>query len=130
MSHRILVVDDCPDVLQGLERAMRGHPYELDCRTSAQDAIEAMGEREYDVLIADERMPGMTGTDLLAWSHRYYPSTRRIMLTGLDKLETAQEAVNRGQVFRFLTKPCRGVDVAFAIFEAIEDRRSDLSHTE
>lgn len=105
MAETILFVDDDPNFLASLRRSLRG----LDIETEADPArgLEKVCARgRYAVVVADMRMPGVDGIRLLAAAARKSPETVRIMLTGHPEMSTAIDAVNKGQVYRFLTKPC------------------------
>lgn len=105
-THKILFVDDDPNVLEGLRRSLR-NDFTFDTAVSGADAL-ALIEKSgpYAVVVADMRMPVMDGLELLERVRRIAPDTVRVMLTGNADQPTAVEAVNRGQVFRFLNKPC------------------------
>ncbi len=115
MVTRILLVDDEENILHGYHRVLR-HAFELDVALGGAQALQAM-ERHgpYAVVVADMRMPGMSGLELLAEASSRFPDTTRIMLTGNADQKTAMDAVNRGQVFRFLTKPCPAEELELAI---------------
>jgi len=115
MAEKILLVDDDERVLQGYHRVLRGRfPVELALGgPQALQAVERLGP--FAVIVSDMRMPGMTGLDLLREVGRLAPDTTRIMLTGNLDQQTAMDAVNQGQVFRFLTKPCGPEALAEAI---------------
>ncbi len=126
VSERILVVDDELNVLQGYMRALHKR-FDLDTATSGEDALGMLrSSGPYAVVISDMRMPGMNGLDLLAKVRDLNPDTIRIMLTGNADLQTAVEAVNRGQVFRFLTKPCSSEEVAEVLWEALDKYRKEV----
>jgi response regulator RpfG family c-di-GMP phosphodiesterase len=115
MAARILLVDDEENILQGYHRVMR-HVFEMDVALGGAQALQAMENHgPYAVVIADMRMPGMSGLDLLAEARFRFPNTTRIMLTGNSDQKTAMDAVNHGQVFRFLTKPCPSEELELAI---------------
>jgi CheY-like chemotaxis protein len=102
----ILLVDDEPHVLAALSRTLRGH-FAVDCATSAADALGRInGGAAYAVIVSDMRMPGVDGIQFLAQARQRAPLSVRMMLTGNADQATAIEAVNEGNIFRFLTKPC------------------------
>ena len=68
-------------------------------------------------------MPGLAGTDLLAWVAGHYPETVRILLTGHASVETAVRAINEAAVYKFFLKPCRDFDLAMAIRQALERKQ-------
>jgi DNA-binding NtrC family response regulator len=117
-----LVVDDDENLLHGLVRMLRQQPYRIYTAKSADEAIWILKCQEIDVLLTDEKMPGRTGTELLAWAAEFYPDLMRIMLTGVPTVETAVRAINEGGVYRFFTKPCNDVELAIAIRMAMEER--------
>lgn len=102
----ILLVDDEPNLLSALERRLRGR-FRLETFSHPREALEAIKAKgPYGVVVSDLRMPDMNGTELLKKIRELAPDTVRIMLTGYADVDTAIEAVNEGNVFRFLTKPC------------------------
>lgn len=126
MSERILLVDDEENVLQAYTRTLRRR-FELSTALGGQAALEAV-ERDgpFAVIVADMRMPGIDGVQLLARMKDEHPDTVRLMLTGNADQGTAQEAVNQGEVFRFLTKPCEPDVLAMALEAALEHHRRIL----
>lgn len=106
MMAKILFIDDDPNVLQAHQRAFRKR-YEMDSATSGPEALNLLATRgPYAVIVTDLRMPGMTGTEFFLKAQERTPDTVRIMLTGHADQATAIDAVNRGHVYAFLTKPC------------------------
>lgn len=102
----VLCVDDEPQVLEGLKLHLHRR-YEVLTATNAREALAILGSVEYPaVIISDMRMPGMDGAMFLAQARRVAPNSVRIMLTGQANLQSAIAAVNDGQIFRFLLKPC------------------------
>nr|WP_320012307.1 HD domain-containing phosphohydrolase [uncultured Desulfobulbus sp.] len=106
MTERILFVDDEPNVLQSIKRQLRKR-FDLVTAEGGQEALRVLQENgPFAVIVSDMRMPGMNGVELLSQAKNLYPETVRLMLTGNADQETAMAAVNNGQIFRFLTKPC------------------------
>jgi diguanylate cyclase (GGDEF)-like protein len=101
----LLVVDDEPNVRSALRRLLRGEGYEILLAESAQDGLELLAKHDVHVVLSDQRMPEMNGTDFLARVSSLYPDIVRIVLSGYTDVNTVIESVNRGTVFRFLTKP-------------------------
>lgn len=118
----ILLVDDDPNLLRGLSRALRDQPYDIFTAQSAEIAIDLCKRHTFDLMIVDQRMSGMNGSDLVAWVSEHFPRTIRIMLTGHVDPDVMMDAINRGQVFRFLVKPCHELDLAMAIHDGLEHR--------
>lgn len=123
MTPRVLLVDDEANVLAGLRRALRREPYEIVCAASAVEALNILRGAPVDVVISDQEMPGMCGTEFLARVRELYPDTERIILTGKATLDVAVRAINDGAISRFITKPCRLEELAVTIRQAIERRR-------
>src|SRR4051812_5630356 len=107
MKHaRVLCVDDEPNVLEGLTRVLHRKCILLTA-TSGREAMTILaGSAPIHVIVSDMRMPEMNGAKLLAECRRCSPDTVRLLLTGHADMQAAISAVNEGQVFRFLTKPC------------------------
>jgi response regulator RpfG family c-di-GMP phosphodiesterase len=106
MSERILLVDDDPNLLAGCRRNLHGK-FDVTTAEGGQKALNTLAQDgPFAVILADMRMPGIDGVQLLARVRETSPDTVRMMLTGNADLESAAQAVNEGQIFRFLTKPC------------------------
>lgn len=101
----VLLVDDEPHVLEALGNLLRMKGYQVFIAPNGQEGKQILRANEIGVLIADQRMPDMTGADLLAYARVHSPCTARILLTGHNDIETAMEAINRGGVFRLVEKP-------------------------
>jgi len=111
----ILCVDDEPRVTEGLALLLR-RDYRVVTATSGQAALEKLKEIGAPaVIMSDMRMPGMDGANLLKTVRRLYPETTRILLTGEQGRDAAISAINEGQIFRFLTKPCASDQVRAAL---------------
>jgi response regulator RpfG family c-di-GMP phosphodiesterase len=106
MKLKILFVDDDPNLLAAFQRNLRNR-FLFDTAVGGQEALERIRTHgPYAVLVVDMRMPFMDGVEFLERAKAVAPDAVRIMLTGNADQQTAVEAVNRGQVFRFLNKPC------------------------
>jgi diguanylate cyclase (GGDEF)-like protein len=113
----LLVVDDEPYILSTLSALLSPH-YEVLTADSAETAIQIFQQRPIDLLLTDQKMPRMSGVELLEWVCNNYPSTVRVMMTGYSELEEAVDAINRGQVFRYLLKPWRTEELLHALRSA------------
>ncbi|MDA8427624.1 MAG: response regulator [Geobacteraceae bacterium] len=120
MSNRVLLVDDESNVLSALKRSLLDEPLEISSASSAEEALEIMKSERFKVVVSDERMIGMQGSDFLAQVRIRYPDTIRIMLTGHATLEAAMKAVNCGEIYRFFSKPWDDINLQFAIRSAID----------
>lgn len=117
---RVLCVDDEPNVLEGLATNI-GRRYDVQTATSGAQALEQLaGDPKKAVIISDMRMPMMDGAAFLAKAKELAPEAVRILLTGQTDLDSAISAVNNGQIFRFLTKPCAPPTLLAAIAAAVE----------
>lgn len=119
MSDAILLVDDEPSVLSALSRALHSERYDVYTELSGELALERMCSQTFKVVISDERMTRMQGSEFLARVRRNCPGTVRILLTGHASLEAAMRAVNEGGVFKFLVKPWDDVALKQTVREAI-----------
>jgi len=130
MTERILCVDDDPNVLQAYQRSLRKR-FVLEPAVGANEALQAIREQgPYAVVVADMRMPGMNGIELLARVREISPQTVRIMLTGHADQTVAVDAVNQGHIFRFLTKPCPPDQFAAALDAGLEQWRLIVAERE
>lgn len=106
MSERVLFVDDEIHILDSMKRQLRKR-FEVVTALSGREALEkCKKEGPFNVVVSDMRMPEMDGIELLSLIKEMYPDTVRMMLTGNADQQTAIEAVNKGQIFKFLNKPC------------------------
>jgi response regulator RpfG family c-di-GMP phosphodiesterase len=106
MNNRVLFVDDESHILEGLRRTMRKH-CDVHTALGAQAGIQLLtSSPPFAVIVSDMRMPGMDGVEFLLKAKEICPDSVRMMLTGNADQETAVKAVNTGEVFRFLNKPC------------------------
>jgi EAL domain-containing protein (putative c-di-GMP-specific phosphodiesterase class I)/CheY-like chemotaxis protein len=117
---KVLFVDDDQAVVDGLRRALSEYPYHVQTATSAEHALQKLGETPFDVIVADERMPGMRGSELLTVIANEFPTTGRILLTGHGTVEVAARAINQAGVIRILLKPCPVAELRDAIETALK----------
>jgi len=115
MNDKVLFVDDEENILHSIKRDLRKR-FTIYTAGSGADALDILKkEGPFAVIVADMRMPLMDGIQLLTAVKDQYPETVRLMLTGNADQETAIEAVNKGQIFRFLNKPCPISTLAISI---------------
>lgn len=119
MTCTILVVDDETRIITAITRALRNEPCTTLGASTAEDALQILASQPVAVVVSDESMPGMKGTDLLSHIRQHYPDTVRILMTGHGDLDTAISAVNRGEIYRFFTKPCNMGEFIIAIRQAL-----------
>jgi len=105
VSERILCVDDEPNVLAGYQRQLRKH-FDIEVAEGGEQGLHMVRQGSFAVIVSDMRMPGMNGAQFLARVREVAPDSVRMLLTGFADQQTAIMAVNEGNIFRFLTKPC------------------------
>lgn len=116
----LLCIDDESDNLDSLERLFR-KKYNVLKATSAEMGFEILDNRpDIAVIISDQRMPLITGVEFLEKSILSHPDTSRILLTGYTDIESVIGAVNKGQIFRYLTKPWEPIDLSNTVDQALE----------
>ncbi|MES2952248.1 MAG: EAL domain-containing protein [Pseudomonadota bacterium] len=101
----LLLVDDEPNVLASLKRLFRRDGYVIHTANSGTEGLDVLAGQRIDVIMSDQRMPGMTGVEFLRAVKIKYPETIRIVLSGYAELQYVTEAINEGAIYRFLTKP-------------------------
>ena len=123
----LLLVDDEPNIVSALKRLLRPDGYQILSACSGQQGLDVLASHEVDVIVSDQRMPGMLGADFLRAAKVRHPHTIRIMLSGYTELQSVTAAVNEGAIYKFLTKPwdddqLRGhIGEAFALKEIADD---------
>ena len=118
----ILFVDDETNILSALGRLFQPTGYKLLFAESGAQALSVFASEPIDLLISDMRMPGMTGTQLLAEVANKYPATYRILLTGFGDIHAAVGALNDGGIYRYLSKPWIDEEILAAAQDAIKLR--------
>jgi CheY-like chemotaxis protein len=128
VSDRILVVDDDPFAISLIKSTLADEPYEVFSALEGQDGIELLAEHDdIKVVISDENMPGMSGSEFLAQVKESFPFVVRILMTGLKLSGTAMRAVSSGEVFRIIKKmPWNSFDLKMNIYSAIEKYDSEV----
>jgi len=135
MAQKILLVDDDINLLSALRRNLR-NKFDLLIANGPEKALEYFqGDTVIAVAVVDMRMPGMDGVELLQKVKESSPDTVRIMLTGNADQQTATDAINQGNIFRFFSKPCpaetlaEGIEAGLAQYKLITAERELLEHT-
>ena len=116
---RILFVDDEERILRSLALQFR-RQYEVLTESDPRRALERLKREPVHIIVSDQRMPQMSGAELLAQAQEVAPDTLRILLTGYSDLDAAVEALNSGGIFRYLTKPWDQQEMAFTLRQAAE----------
>lgn len=123
MKRKILLIDDDSNILQAFKRQLRSD-FDIVTALGGKAALELFNTpEEFAVVVSDMQMPQMNGIDVLQEIQKISPNTVRIMLTGNADQATATRAVNEGQIFRFLNKPCSADEFTNALNGAVEQYR-------
>lgn len=102
---RVLLVDDEENILKSCQRILKRAQYEVVTTTSGNEALEILKNESFAVIVSDQRMPEIEGTELLKQVRVVAPDTMRILLTGYADIQASIAAINQGAVYRYLTKP-------------------------
>ncbi|MCE9612506.1 MAG: response regulator [Chthoniobacter sp.] len=119
----ILLVDDDGDILETLGAQLACEGYSVTTCLDPEEAIVAIRQREFAVIITDQNMPKMTGLELLAQVRDIQPNTSRVLITGLFGLDTLIGAINEGEIFRFLAKPWTRLEMLATVGNAVHRYR-------
>ncbi|MBS1156564.1 MAG: response regulator receiver modulated diguanylate cyclase/phosphodiesterase with sensor(s) [Proteobacteria bacterium] len=101
----LMLVDDEPSIISTLRRVFHHQGYRLLCANCAADALELLAVNHVDVILSDQRMPDMTGVELLSRVKELYPKTVRIVLSGYADINAVTDAINKGAIYKYFTKP-------------------------
>ena len=121
-ARALLIVDDEPNVISSLKRLLRRDGYTIHSASSGQAGLDVLANHPVDIILSDQRMPGMTGVEFLRSAKEHYPSTLRIVLSGYTELQSVTDAINEGAVYRFLTKPWIDDQLRSFILEAFQHK--------
>jgi DNA-binding NtrC family response regulator len=123
---RVLFVDDEERILRSLRMLFRGR-YEILVTTSAREAIQIVRDQQVHVVVSDQRMPELTGVELLREVREASPSTMRLLLTGYSDLQAIVASVNDGEIFRFIEKPWQAQYVLDVVEQAVKIASAEFS---
>ncbi len=115
----VMFVDDDPEITATFRRNFGREPYAVITANSAQEALGILDRESITIVVSDEHMPEMPGSEFLSIVRRRHPDTLRMILTGQASVETAIQAVNEGGIFKYLTKPCRTDELVTHIRQAL-----------
>ncbi len=116
----VLFVDDEPNILKSLQRLLRQEEMEVLCASTAEEALRILDTTPAQVVVTDQRMPAMSGVDLLSAVRERHPEIIRMLLTGFTEIKVAVEAINRGEIYRLITKPWNDDELRATIRQAFE----------
>jgi DNA-binding NtrC family response regulator len=120
---KLLLVDDEPNLTSALVRSLDRTQFEIFTADSAQQGLMILAGHEIDVVVSDERMPGMSGSEFLSEVRKKWPNTIRMILSGQADLEAAVRAINEGEVYRFLLKPCHPKELQMTILQGLQHKK-------
>ena len=123
-SRTLMLVDDESNILAALKRLLRRDGYQILTANSGEEGLALLEDNAVDVIVSDQRMPGMMGVDFLRAAKEKYPDTVRIALSGYTELKSVTDAVNEGAIYKFLTKPWEDNQLREHIAEAF--RRKEM----
>jgi response regulator RpfG family c-di-GMP phosphodiesterase len=129
MSYKIMIVDDEPANLRVLERLFR-HDYQVLTAESGADALSLLEQHDVALIITDQRMPEMSGIELLKRTAIIRPHMVRMILTGYTDMEALVEAINSNQVYKYVTKPWSNDELRLTVSRALEHYETIKAHHE
>jgi len=130
MAEKILCVDDNPQILETYKRQFK-QQFNIEVAQSGEQGLEIFKERgPFSVVVSDMRMPGMDGLEFLIEVKKINPDSVRMILTGYAELETAMDAINEGNIFRFLVKSCLPEEFAQALYAGVRQYKLIMAERE
>ncbi len=119
-QNTVLFVDDEINILRALKRLLRSEDMEVLCASRAGEALDLIERHPVQVVVTDHRMPEMSGVDLLSQVRERQPDIIRIMLTGFAEMDVAVDAINRGEIYRLVTKPWNDDELRATVRQAFD----------
>ena len=119
-DHTVLFVDDEVNILKALQRLLRNEPMNVLTASRPQEALALLESEHAQVVVSDQRMPEMSGVDLLSTMRERHPDMVRMMLTGYTEMNIAVEAINRGEIYRLITKPWNDDELKATLRQAFD----------
>ncbi len=128
MEHCVLFIDDETNILKALQRLLRNEPCRVITASRGSEALEVLDRERPQVVVSDQRMPEISGVDLLQSVRQRHPDVIRILLTGYTEMNVAVEAINRGEIFRLVTKPWNDEELKATLRQAFDtyDLKSEI----
>lgn len=123
----LLFVDDEVNMTAAIKRILRNKGFNVIVTNKASEAFEILATTQVGVIVCDQRMPGMIGTEFLSRVKNMYPPVIRIVLSGYTDLQTVTDAVNHGAIFKFLTKPWEEEELLNALDDAFREYEKNSS---
>lgn len=119
----LLFVDDEPNILKSLKRLFRGEEYNILLAENGEIGLKILSENPVDLIISDMRMPQMDGAEFLSRAAERWPNTIRILLTGYADMESTINAVNKGKIYSYCSKPWEDNELKILVNNALEQKR-------
>jgi CheY-like chemotaxis protein len=123
----VLLVDDEENILNALKRVLRRDAYRVLTCTGAKQALEILALNQVQVILSDQRMPGVSGTEFFSQVKDMYPDTIRIVLSGYTDLRSVTEAINKGAIYKFMTKPWQDDELRREIKQAFAQYQQQIN---
>ncbi len=120
MQRNLLLVDDEHNIQTAMRRALKQDGYNIYCAESGADALKMLEKHKINVIISDQRMPEMTGSELFNKVSHRFPETIRIVLSGYADFSAVTDAINQGAIYKFLTKPWDDSLLRWHVLEAFQ----------
>jgi len=120
VEHCVLFIDDEANILKALQRLLRNEPCRVITASRGSEALEILDRERPQVVVSDQRMPEISGVDLLQSVRQRHPDVIRILLTGYTEMNVAVEAINRGEIFRLVTKPWNDEELKATLRQAFD----------
>ena len=124
----VLLVDDEANVLSSLKRLFRPYGYRIFTAESGAAGLEIMQRETVDLVISDMRMPEMDGAQFLQKVNEQWPDTIRILLTGYAEISATIDAINKGHIYRYISKPWEDNDIVLAIKQALRQKQLERAN--
>jgi len=119
-KYTVLCLDDEENILNSLKRLLRNEDYTLLTTSIGEEALDLLAKNDIQLILADQRMPGMSGTEFFARVKDRYPDVIRIILTGYTEVDAITESINRGHIYKFFLKPWNDENLKLEIQKALE----------
>ena len=119
-EHAVLFLDDEPNILKAIQRLLRNEPMRVLTATDPNEALDILRETPTQVVVTDQRMPSMSGVDFLSAVRDQHADMVRIMLTGYTEMNIAVEAINKGEIYRLITKPWNDDELRATLRQAFD----------
>lgn len=120
---KILLVDDEQCIINALRRALINEEFEIQSTTNSQDALKLISSNKFDVVLCDQKMTGLQGTDILDYCKRISPDTIRILMTGYADVNVMADAINKCRIHYYISKPWNNKELIDVINKSLSDRK-------